>query len=241
MPLSFGLPADEMVATAQVSRRRRWVEGRTVSGTGGGISGTGLQVDRRSRLVFSPPRKISPPSAKLWVVRPDIIVERVSGLHLFSGETDRGQEWLERQSESGTYERVGKSLAVEIERVARDLADAAIADGLGCDGVTQWAVAQFRWRKGEDRGTASPEFPGSLAPLSSATLPALAPTRSCKRFRAGAKTSASEREAEAVTPAQAIPRRTTSPVATATRWPAPPPAPRRTRTAGASAASPPTA
>ena len=101
-----------------------------MSGKGGGISGTGLQVDRRSRLVFSPPRKISPPSAKLWVVRPDIIVERVSGLHLFSGETDREQEWLERQSESGTYERVGKSLAVEIERVARDLADAAIADGL---------------------------------------------------------------------------------------------------------------
>jgi hypothetical protein len=63
-------------------------------------------------------------------VRPDIIVERVSSLYLFSGETDRGQEWLERQSESGRYERVGKSLAVEIERVARDLADAAIADGL---------------------------------------------------------------------------------------------------------------
>ena len=42
-----------MVAAAQVSRRRRWVEGRTVSGKGGGISGTGLQIDRRSRLVFS--------------------------------------------------------------------------------------------------------------------------------------------------------------------------------------------
>jgi hypothetical protein len=63
-------------------------------------------------------------------VRPDIIVERVSGLCLFSGETDRGREWLARQSESGRYERIGKSIAVEIERVARDLADAAIADGL---------------------------------------------------------------------------------------------------------------
>jgi hypothetical protein len=41
-----------MVAAAQVSRRRRWGEGQTVSGKGGGISGTGLQIDRRSRLVF---------------------------------------------------------------------------------------------------------------------------------------------------------------------------------------------
>src|ERR1035437_9798757 len=30
-----------------------WVDGRTASGKGGGISETGLQIDRRSRLVFS--------------------------------------------------------------------------------------------------------------------------------------------------------------------------------------------
>jgi len=62
-------------------------------------------------------------------VRPDIIVEWVSRLYLFSGETDRGQEWLERQSESGSYERIGKSLAMK-KRLARHLKDAAIANGL---------------------------------------------------------------------------------------------------------------
>ena len=63
-------------------------------------------------------------------MRPDIIVERVCGLHLFSGETDRGRQWLEGRGATDKHQRLGKSLGVEDERDARDLADAAMADGL---------------------------------------------------------------------------------------------------------------
>jgi hypothetical protein len=63
-------------------------------------------------------------------VRPDIIVERVGGLHLFSGETDRGRQWLESRAATDKHQRLGKSLGVDDEGDARDLADAAVADGL---------------------------------------------------------------------------------------------------------------
>ena len=63
-------------------------------------------------------------------MRPDIIIEHVSSLYLFSGETDQGREWLEHRSEPPGYQRIGRSVAVEDENLARDLADAAIADGL---------------------------------------------------------------------------------------------------------------
>ncbi len=63
-------------------------------------------------------------------MRPDIIVERVVGLHVFTGETDRGREWLEARSATRKGQWLGKSLSVENEQDAEDLADAAIADGL---------------------------------------------------------------------------------------------------------------
>jgi pyrroloquinoline quinone (PQQ) biosynthesis protein C len=64
------------------------------------------------------------------MVRPDIIVERVSGLHLFSGETDRGRQWLESRAATDRHQRLGKSLGVDDEDDARDLADAAMANSL---------------------------------------------------------------------------------------------------------------
>ena len=64
------------------------------------------------------------------IVRPDIIVERVGGLQLFSGETDQGRQWLESRALAGKGQRLGRSLGIEDEREARDLAAAAIADGL---------------------------------------------------------------------------------------------------------------
>ena len=64
------------------------------------------------------------------MVRPDIIVERVGGLHLFSGETDQGRQWLESRAATDKYQQLGKSLGVNDERDARDLVDAAVADGL---------------------------------------------------------------------------------------------------------------
>ena len=63
-------------------------------------------------------------------MRPDIIVERVGGLHLFSGETDQGRQWLESRAATDRHQRLGKSLGVDNERDARDLVDAAVADGL---------------------------------------------------------------------------------------------------------------
>jgi hypothetical protein len=63
-------------------------------------------------------------------MRPDLIVERVGGLHIFSGETERGTEWLAARAATAKHQRLGKSLAVEDEQEARDLADAALADGL---------------------------------------------------------------------------------------------------------------
>jgi hypothetical protein len=67
-------------------------------------------------------------------MRPDIIVEHVSGIFLFSGETERGKEWLANRRGTApampVFERFARSVAVEDERLARDLADAAIADGL---------------------------------------------------------------------------------------------------------------
>jgi hypothetical protein len=63
-------------------------------------------------------------------VRPDIIVERVGGLHLFSGETGKGRQWLESRGATDKHQRLGKSLGVDDEGDARDLVDAAMADGL---------------------------------------------------------------------------------------------------------------
>ena len=63
-------------------------------------------------------------------MRPDIIVERVGGLHLFSGETDRGRQWLESRAATDRHQRLGKSLGVDDEDDARDLADAAMANSL---------------------------------------------------------------------------------------------------------------
>jgi len=56
-------------------------------------------------------------------MRPDIVVEHVSGLYLFSGETPEGREWLQQRSISSPFERLGKAIAVSSERLARDLAD----------------------------------------------------------------------------------------------------------------------
>jgi hypothetical protein len=58
------------------------------------------------------------------------MVERVGGLHLFSGETDKGRQWLESRAATDRYQQLGKSLGVDDERDARDLVDAAMADGL---------------------------------------------------------------------------------------------------------------
>ena len=51
-------------------------------------------------------------------------------LYLFSAETDKGREWLAARAVTAKCQRLGKSLAVEDEPEARDLADAALADGL---------------------------------------------------------------------------------------------------------------
>ena len=64
------------------------------------------------------------------MVRPDIIVERVGGLRLFSGETDQGRQWLESRTAMYKYQQLGKSLGVDDAGDARDLVDAAMADGL---------------------------------------------------------------------------------------------------------------
>ncbi len=61
---------------------------------------------------------------------PDLIVEHVGGLHLFSAASDRGREWLDTRSTTPGCQRLGSFLALEDERAARDLADAAVADGL---------------------------------------------------------------------------------------------------------------
>ena len=63
-------------------------------------------------------------------MRPDIIIEHTSGLHLFFGETPEGRKWLQNHATPQPFERIGRSLTVEDEHLARDLADAAIADGL---------------------------------------------------------------------------------------------------------------
>ena len=62
-------------------------------------------------------------------MRANIIVERVAGLHLFSGETDKGQQWLASRAATDKRQQLGKSLGVDDEWDARDLA-AAVADGL---------------------------------------------------------------------------------------------------------------
>ena len=64
------------------------------------------------------------------MLRPDIMVERVGGLHLFSGETDKGRQWLESRAATDKYQQLGKSLGVDDAGDARDLVDAAMADGL---------------------------------------------------------------------------------------------------------------
>ena len=63
-------------------------------------------------------------------MRPDIIIEHVSSLRIFSAETEQGREWLKKRGEILASKRIGLSVAVEDEKLARDLADAAVADGL---------------------------------------------------------------------------------------------------------------
>ncbi len=63
-------------------------------------------------------------------MRPDIIVERVGGLHLFPGETDKGRQWLESRAATDKHQRLGKSLGVNDEQDAREPIDAAVAGGL---------------------------------------------------------------------------------------------------------------
>jgi hypothetical protein len=65
------------------------------------------------------------------VVRSDIMVERSGGLHLFSGETGRGRQWLESRAATDKYQQPGKSRCMDDAGDARDLVDAAMADGLG--------------------------------------------------------------------------------------------------------------
>ena len=63
-------------------------------------------------------------------MRRDLIVEHVGGLHIFTDETDKGREWLAGRAATDRHQRLGKSLGVEDEGEARDLVDAAVADGL---------------------------------------------------------------------------------------------------------------
>ena len=81
------------------------------------------------RKIAAPPTR-SPHLRDCSIVRPDIIVERVCGLHIFSSETDRGRQWLESRAVTAKHQRLGKSLGVDDEGDARDLVDAAAADGL---------------------------------------------------------------------------------------------------------------
>ena len=90
-------------------------------------AGTPSAVKSRPAIAISNP---APHLRDCSIVRPDIIFERVCGLHLFSGETDRGRQWLESRAATDKHQRLGKSLGVEDERDARDLVDAAVADGL---------------------------------------------------------------------------------------------------------------
>jgi hypothetical protein len=63
-------------------------------------------------------------------MRPDIVIESALGTHLFSGGTGKGREWLQAHFTKGKCEWVGRFLSVDDEDDARDLADAATADGL---------------------------------------------------------------------------------------------------------------
>ena len=61
---------------------------------------------------------------------PDIVVERVAGTFLFSGESDRGREWLAGRTLSTAMLRAGRFLEALDAQTAKDLADLATADGL---------------------------------------------------------------------------------------------------------------
>ena len=50
--------------------------------------------------------------------------------HVFIAGTDKGMEWLESRAATDKHQRLGKSLGVDDEQDARDLVDAAVADGL---------------------------------------------------------------------------------------------------------------
>ncbi|MBX7134000.1 MAG: hypothetical protein K1X67_15110 [Fimbriimonadaceae bacterium] len=58
---------------------------------------------------------------------PDIVVERVAGTFLFSGESDRGREWLAGRSLSASMLRSGRFLEALALQTAKDLADLATA------------------------------------------------------------------------------------------------------------------
>jgi hypothetical protein len=57
---------------------------------------------------------------KLRGMRPDIIIEYVSGLRIFLAETEQGREWLKNRNEISAWQRVGLSIAVEDEKLAKD-------------------------------------------------------------------------------------------------------------------------
>lgn len=63
-------------------------------------------------------------------MRPDIIVENAFGTYLFSAGTEQGRRWLAERSVAGKCQCLGKFVSVNDEEAARDLVDAAVADGL---------------------------------------------------------------------------------------------------------------
>jgi len=63
-------------------------------------------------------------------MRFDIVVEHVAGTFLFSAETDRGRDWLKSRRFAPPFTRIGQAVEAPEARPAKDLADAAIADGL---------------------------------------------------------------------------------------------------------------
>jgi hypothetical protein len=61
-------------------------------------------------------------------VQPNFIVEHVGGLHVFTTNTDKGRQWLASWAATAKYQRLGKFVAEENERDARDLADVAVCN-----------------------------------------------------------------------------------------------------------------
>ncbi len=63
-------------------------------------------------------------------MRSDIVVEQVAGTFLFSGETERGKEWLASRTLLPPLVRIGRAVEVPDGKPVKDLVAAATADGL---------------------------------------------------------------------------------------------------------------